>query len=85
MHQSLKTASIMRTTINIEDAAFSVAQAYAKARALDLGQAVSELILRGSMEKLPLKQEKGFWVFDLPANAPPVTARQVRQMLDESA
>ena len=75
----------MRTTISIEDDAFAAAQAYAKARALKLGQAVSELILRGSAEKLPIKQVKGVWVFDLPADTPPVTARQVQQMLDESA
>ncbi len=75
----------MRTTINIEDEAFAAAQAYAKARALKLGQAVSELILRGSAEKLPLKQKKGVWVFDLPPDTPRVTERQVQQMLDESA
>ena len=75
----------MRTTITLEDDAFAAAQAYAKARALKLGQAVSELILRGSTEKLPIKQEKGVWVFDLPADTPRVTARQVQQMLDESA
>ena len=75
----------MRTTITLEDEAFAAAQAYAKARALKLGQAVSELILRGSAEKLPIKQEKGVWVFDLPADTPRVTARQVQQMLDESA
>ena len=47
----------MRTTITLEDEAFAAAQAYAKARALKLGQAVSELILRGSVEKLPIKLE----------------------------
>lgn len=75
----------MQTTINIENEAFAAAQAYAKARALKLGQAVSELILRGSAEKLPLKQVNGVWVFDLPPDTPRVTARQVQQLLDESA
>ena len=75
----------MRTTITLEDEAFAAAQAYAKARALKLGQAVSELIIRGSAEKLPIKQEKGVWIFDLPPDTPRVTARQVQQMLDESA
>jgi hypothetical protein len=85
MHQTVKNESIMRTTISIEDKAFVAAKAYAKARALKLGQAVSELILRGSAEKLPLKQIKGVWVFDLPADTPRVTAQQVQQLLDESA
>jgi hypothetical protein len=75
----------MRTTISIEDEAFAAAKAYARARALKLGQAVSELILRGSAEKLPVKQVNGVWVFDLPHGTPRVTAKQVQQMLDESA
>jgi len=75
----------MRTTITIEDDAFATANAYAKARALKLGQAVSELIRRGSAEKLPLVQKDGIWVFDLPPDTPRVTARQVQQLLDESA
>ena len=75
----------MRTTISIDDDAFAAAKAYAQARALKLGQAVSELILRGSAEKLLIKQVSGVWVFDLPSDAPRVTARQVQQMLDESA
>ena len=75
----------MRTTITIEDDAFAAASAYARARALKLGQAVSELIRRGSAEKLPIRQKGGVWVFDLPPDTPRVTARQVQQMLDESA
>ena len=74
----------MRTTITLEDDAFAAATAYASARALKLGQAVSELIRRGTADKLPMKQTGGVWVFDLPADAVPLTARQVQQMLDES-
>ena len=75
----------MRTTITLEDDAFAMASAYARARALKLGQAVSELIRRGSEEKLPLKLKDGIWVFDLPPDTPRVTAQQVQQMLEESA
>lgn len=75
----------MRTTLTLEDDAFATAQAYAGARSLKLGQAVSELIRRGTAEKLPLKQVGGLWVVDLPADAPPLTARKVQQLLDESA
>ena len=74
----------MRTTLTLEDDAFATATAYARARALKLGQAVSELIRRGSAEKLPLKQVDGVWVIDLPGDAAPLTARQVQQLLDES-
>ncbi len=46
----------MRTTINVEDDAYAVAEAYARARALKLGQAVSELIRLGSANRLKFKQ-----------------------------
>ena len=75
----------MRTTITLEDDAFAAATAYARARALKLGQAVSELIRRGTADKLPMKQTGGVWIFDMPADAAPLTARQVQKMLDESA
>lgn len=75
----------MRTTLTIEDDAFSKAQAYANARALKLGQAVSELIRRGTADKLPMKLKHGAWVFELPPGTPKVTARQVKDMMDEGA
>jgi hypothetical protein len=74
----------MRTTITLEDDAFATATAYARARALKLGQAVSELIRRGSADKLPIKQVDGVWVFDLPPDAPRMTSLQIERMLDES-
>jgi hypothetical protein len=73
----------MRTTLSIEDDAFEKAQAYAHARALKLGQAVSELIRRGASENLPIKLKNGVWVFDLPAGTPKVTARQVKDLMDD--
>jgi hypothetical protein len=75
----------MRTTLTIEDDAFSKAQAYANARALKLGQAVSELIRRGTADKLPMKQKNGAWIFELPPGTPRVTAKQVKDMMDEGA
>ena len=75
----------MRTTLTLDDDAFATANAYARARALKLGQAVSELIRRGSADKLPLKQVDGVWLIDLLADAAPLTSRQVQPLLDESA
>ena len=73
----------MRTTLTLEDDAFATAQAYAAARAIKLGQAVSELIRRSSLEKIPFKQTGGVWVFDLPANMPTATEAQVKALLEE--
>ena len=74
----------MRTTITIENDAFAVAQAYAQARALKLGQAISELIRRGQGERLAIRQQNGVWVFDLPAKAPRVSAARVKELLEET-
>ena len=74
----------MRTTLNLNDDAIATAKAYARARGLNLGQAVSELILRGSTYKTAMKQVNGVWVFELPPGAPKVTARQVKRLLDKS-
>jgi hypothetical protein len=74
----------MRTTINLEDVALEAAKAYAKARAIKLGQAISELIVRGSTGNIPLRETNGLWVFDLPKNTPKITSAKVKQLLDES-
>lgn len=73
----------MRTTLTIVDDAFSKAQA--NARALKLGQADSELIRRGTADKLPMKRKNGAWIFELPPGTPRVTAKQVKDMTDEGA
>lgn len=73
----------MRTTITLEDDAFATASAYAKARALRLGQAVSELIRRGSAGPLAVKEVGSVWVFDLPPGTPRVTAADVKGRLDD--
>ena len=74
----------MRITINLDNHAFATAEAYAQVRGIKLGQAVSELILRGSAPKVAMKQVNGLWVFDLPADAPKIASRKVKQLLDES-
>ncbi|MBL8287016.1 MAG: hypothetical protein JNL85_03445 [Rubrivivax sp.] len=74
----------MRTTLTIEPDAFEKAQTFARARSLKLSQAVSELIRLGSAPRLPLRQRNGVWVFDLPPEAPRVTAQRVRELLDEN-
>ena len=73
----------MRTILTIEDDAFATAQAYAGARPLKLGQAVSELIRRGSSQALPITRRGSVWVFELPQAMPIVNGREVRRLLDE--
>jgi hypothetical protein len=73
----------MRTTLTLETDAFELAQTYAQARALKLGQAVSELIRLAGRERLGTRVRNGVCVFDLPPDTPQVSAAQVQAMLDE--
>jgi hypothetical protein len=74
----------MRTTLTLDDDAFEAASAYARSRSLRLGQAVSELIRRAHQARIGIVQEGEVWVFDLPSDAPRVTAAQVEELLDET-
>jgi hypothetical protein len=74
----------MRTTLTLDDDAFATARTYARARALKLGQAVSELIRRGSAERLPIVKRGAAWVIELPAGTPRLTAARVKELLDET-
>ncbi len=76
----------MRTTLNLEDDAIAVAQSYAKARAMKLGEAVSELILRASRARdarPALVQRNGVWVLNLGDDAPVLTSQKVKDLLED--
>ena len=90
----MKKHQIMRTTLTLQDDAFAVATAYASARALKFGEAVSELIRLGKAHLQPnaappptlgIKEVDGRWIFNEPPDAPVFTAAQVRAMLDEAS
>ncbi len=73
----------MRTTLSLDDDAMEAVQAYARANRLSMGQAASELIRRGSRYQLGIGKLNGFPVFDAPNGFPAITARRVRELLDE--
>lgn len=81
----------MRTTLNLQDDAFQFASEYAAARAMKLGDAVSELVRRGAGQakasKIGVKKAHGIWIFDVPADPsrPKVTAALVKSLMDDSA
>jgi hypothetical protein len=74
----------MRTTFTLDDDAAELAQRYARARSLRLGKAVSELIRRASAPTVGPNKLRKPGVFDLPPDAPRVTAAEVKALLDES-
>lgn len=71
----------MRTTVNLSEAALQTARRYASARAVNLGQAVSELIEQADRQRLTMKEVNGVWMADLSATAQPVTSQMVEDML----
>lgn len=75
----------MRTTLNLQPNAFELAATYANARALKLGDAVSELILRNQVPAASgqLKKVGEVWVMDLPKGQANISAAQVKNMLEE--
>lgn len=74
----------MRTTFTLDDDAAALAQNYARARSLRLGKAVSELIRRASASPAVTRKSARPGVFDLPPDAPRVTAAQVKALLDDT-
>lgn len=75
----------MRTTLNLDDDVAEAARALAHAERRPLGQVVSDLARRGLAPELAeSEQEDGFPAFRVPADAPPITPRMVREALEES-
>jgi hypothetical protein len=85
MHHFSTTASgaAMRTTFTLDDDAAALAQTYAKARSLRLGQAVSELIRRASAPPMTLQKKGEVWVIQAPRGTPKVSSQQVKDMLED--
>lgn len=80
----------MRTTINLQDDAFEAASAFATARQMKLGDAVSELVRRGIGKVrepvVKVKEKNGIWVFATGRNpaVPKVTADRVKALIDDT-
>lgn len=72
----------MRTTFTLDDDAAELAQNFAKANALRLGQAVSELIRRASAPPMKLKKKGEVWVIPSTPGALKVSAQQIKDMID---
>jgi hypothetical protein len=73
----------MRTTLEIDDDVLQAARSVAAAENKNIGKALSELARRGLAPQGRSKTRSGFPVFDVPADAPPITIEHVRAALDE--
>ena len=72
-----------RPTITLETEVYRMTRRYAAERRLRLSAAISELIHRGLSARMPVREENGFVLFDLPADSPRVTAEDVQRALDD--
>lgn len=72
----------MRTTLDIRDEVLEKVKAYAAARSISNGAALSELAERGLKADVPTRWENGMLVFD-PGPEGDVTAEHVMRLKDE--
>ena len=72
----------MRTTLNLDKDVLDLAKSLAEARRISLGEAVSYLARRGTMQRAPLKVRNGFHVFALEQPTPAFGPEDVRAALE---
>lgn len=72
----------MRTTLDLHDDVLAAARSLAAEKRMSLGAAVSELARRG-LQSGRTGVEGDLPVFDVPADAPPITPEMVGAALDE--
>ncbi len=77
-------STTIRTTLHIDDDVYRAARSLADAKGKGLGAVVSDLARQGLQARVQVgKQRRGFPMFDVPANARPLTAEMVQSALDD--
>jgi hypothetical protein len=72
----------VRTTVDLDPDVVQAARSLAKSRRTSLGRVLSDLARRGLAPRRETAR-KGFPVFRVPADAPPLTPEAVARALDE--
>ena len=70
----------MRTTVNLSTSALDAARKYAAARDVNLGQAVSDLVMQANARHLAMREVDGVWVASIDASSPRVTPELVEAL-----
>lgn len=76
--------SFMRTTVNIDADVYRAAASLAAERKTTIGRVLSDLARRGLAPSGTPREKDGFPVFDVPADAPPITPEMVREAEEAS-
>ena len=74
----------MRTTLNIDDDVLEVAKGIANIHQISVGRALSDLARSGLKAPMGIRRDpvSGFWVLDVPEDAPVVTMEAVQRAID---
>lgn len=75
----------MRTTLDIDDSVLAAAKEIAMATGSSAGAVISELARKGlaRVSDSPGRTKSGFPVFEVPADAPPLTSATVKTILTD--
>ena len=75
----------MRTTLNVDDDILEVAKDIANIHRISVGRALSDLARRGLRTPIGMRKDpvSGFWVFDVPDDAPVITTEAVQRVIDQ--
>ena len=74
----------MRTTLHIDDDIYDTVRSLAAIERSSVGKVLSQLARRALSPSRPEQSSKGFPVFDVPRQTPPLTPEMVRDALDET-
>jgi hypothetical protein len=69
----------VRTTLTIDDDVYRAAASLAGSAGTTIGKVLSSLARRGLAPSAGVREDDGFPVFDVPANAPLITMEMVRE------
>lgn len=73
----------MRTTLTIDDDVFFAAKSLARTESKPLGEVISNLIRRGLAPRAQTATSFGFPVFEVSADAPPITLELVGRATED--
>ena len=74
----------MRTTLDVRDDVLEQVRAYAAARSISNGEAISQLAERGLRAEVPTRWENGVLVFDPGPDAETLTLERTLELEDDS-
>jgi hypothetical protein len=74
----------VRTTLHLDDDVYEAVRSLAAIERTSIGKVLSRLARRALRPSGSSVSSRGFPVFDVPADAPPITPDMVRDALDEA-